>query len=72
MKKVKMLVVRESKGQCAMSKPCKHCIQQFEKFGLRKVYYSVNDESETIYCENVSTLQNNYVSSGYSKGLNMK
>lgn len=45
-----------------MSKPCKHCTAFMKSIGIRKVYYSLNENEWA--CEAVCEMKTNHCSHG--------
>jgi hypothetical protein len=64
-KKFDILVVKITKtGKLKSSKPCSNCIcyMRRSRLNLRNVWYSTDEN--TIVCESVNTIENDYISSG--------
>lgn len=64
-KKFNILVIKISKtGKICNSKPCKNCISYFKnsRLPIKNIYYSIDEN--TILCENINKITNNYVTSG--------
>jgi hypothetical protein len=65
-----LIVIRVNKGsQLRNSRPCKDCIDELKRIGIRKVYYS--DDTGNIVYEFVEDMINMHTSAGmkYSKRL---
>jgi len=61
-----ILVIRvNSKGLLVYSKPCVHCIRIMKKFGIKRVYYSIDNGS--IQVEHVSKITSTHESATISK-----
>ena len=60
-KKCDLIVVRNTLSN---SKPCKHCLKELKKYGIRRVYYSYN---KNLLMEKVSEMKTEYITSKYRK-----
>jgi deoxycytidylate deaminase len=66
-KNLKMIVIRlNNLGQLKNSKPCNHCLESLKMFGIKKVYYSIEDGSilkcktDNLEKDHLSGYQNQY------------
>ncbi len=63
MRKCVLIVVRSSKDALGNSKPCRHCLDMIQEYGIKKVYYSV--DSDTVMVERSNQMHTDYYSSRY-------
>ena len=64
MRKCVIVVVRHNLGK---SKPCKHCLQEIQEYGIKKVYYSLGGH---MIRENSNRMYTDFVTSGKRRNWN--
>jgi len=60
-KKLDLYVARDNMTN---SKPCQHCIEILQHFGIYRVIYSTTETDENYICEKVSNIENDWISKG--------
>jgi len=71
-KPITIIVIRQSEGQLAYSKPCFHCVRYIKRlaifYNIQQIVYSTHDGHLVI--DKISDLNNNYISSGNRATIN--